>query len=38
MRMLHFGDETFYTDVGKIDSLRKNNFIFYYETLKSTKY
>jgi hypothetical protein len=34
--MLHFGDETFYTDVRKkIDSLHKNNFIFYYETVKN---
>lgn len=34
--MFHFGDETFYKDVRKkIDSLRKNNFIFYYETVKN---
>jgi hypothetical protein len=34
--MVHFGDETFYTDVRKkIDSLRKSNFVIYYETVKN---
>lgn len=34
--MFHFGDKTFYEDVKKkIDSLRKKDFIIYYETVKN---